>query len=55
MEKSWVFSCDLKLDSLSMADRKWEIIPNDRASIRKSVLPLELLVSDQNAVHSVFS
>ena len=49
MEKRWVFSCELKLDSLSMVDRRWEAIPDDRASIRKSMLPLEFLVSDRNA------
>ena len=48
-EKRWVFSCDLKLDSLSMADRKWKPIPDDRANIRKSALLFDILASDRNA------
>ena len=49
MDKRWGLLCFITRQSLSMADRKWETIPDDRASIRKSTLPLEVLASDRNA------
>ena len=39
MEKCCTFNCGLTLDSPSMADRKWQTIPDDRASIRKCAAP----------------
>ena len=33
-----------------MVNRKWETIPNDKASTRKSALPLEFLSSDHPLV-----
>ena len=49
MEKRLVFSCDLKLYRDSLAERKWETIPDDRASVRKKALPLECFASDRIA------
>ena len=34
-----------KRQNLSMADRKWEPIPDDRVNIRKSLLALETCAS----------
>ena len=37
-----------------MADRKWEIIPDDRASIRKTALRLTFLASDHGRLRGFF-
>ena len=37
------------LQRLSLAERKWETIPDDRASVRKKALPLECFASDRIA------
>ena len=43
MEKRWVFNSSLKLNSLNMADRKLETIPDHRASIRRVFCPWNFL------------
>ena len=40
---------------MTMSDGKWESIPDDRASIRKSALPLKFLASDRNAENAWIS
>ena len=39
MERRWTFHCGLILDNPSMADRKWQTILDDRASVRKCATP----------------
>ncbi len=39
MEKRWTFICGLTINSPSMANSKWQTIPNDRTSIRKCAAP----------------
>ena len=39
MEKRWTFICGLTVNSPSMANSKWQTIPNDRTSIRKCAAP----------------
>ena len=39
MEKRWTFICGLTVNSPSMANSKWQTIPNYRTSIRKCAAP----------------